>query len=193
MSKKKILLLTGDYGEDYEIMMPFQMLQVAGHEVHAVCPDKKNGDTVATAIHDFEGDQTYSEKRGHNFALNYDFNKVNENDYDALVLAGGRAPEYLRLNDKIIKITKHFAENNKPIAAVCHGPQIMAAAGVVNGKRMTAYPAVGPELKNAGADFVDADVTDAVVDGNWVTSPAWPGHVKWIAEFLKVLGTKIEP
>lgn len=193
MSAKKILFLTGDYGEDYEIMVPFQMLQMVGHPVHAVCPGKKSGETVATAIHDFEGEQTYSEKRGHNFALNFDFDNVEPENYDALVIAGGRAPEYLRLNEKIIAIARHFANQDKPIAAVCHGPQILAAANVIKGKRMTAYPAVGPELTNAGADYVDVDVTEAVVDGKLVTSPAWPGHVNWMAEFMKVLGTRIEP
>lgn len=193
MAKKKILLLTGDYAEDYETMVSFQMLTMVGHEVHAVCPDKKAGDTVPTSIHDFEGDQTYSEKRGHNFALNYDFDKVKAESYDALVIAGGRAPEYLRLNDKIIAIAKHFADTDKPIAAVCHGPQILTAADVVRGKKMTAYPAVGPELTLAGAEYVAVTPDEVVVDGNMVSSPAWPGHPKWIAAFLKVLGTEIIP
>ncbi len=193
MAKKNILLLTGDYAEDYETMVPFQMLTMVGHEVHAVCPDKKAGETVVTSIHDFEGDQTYSEKRGHNFALNFDFDKVAPENYDALVIAGGRAPEYLRLNEKIIAIAKHFGDNNKPIAAVCHGAQILTAADVVKGKKMTAYPAVGPELKIAGAQYEEVSPDEVVVDGNMVSSPAWPGHPKWIAAFLEVLGTKITP
>lgn len=189
---KKILFLTGDFAEDYETMVPFQMLQMVGHEVHAVCPDKKKGDTIKTAIHDFEGDQTYTEKPGHLFALNYSFEDVKPENYDAIALAGGRAPEYLRRNDRVIEIVKHFAEHDKPIAAVCHGIQILTAADVVRGKKLTAYPAVGPEVTLAGGEFVDVPATEAVVDGKLVTSPAWPGHVKWIAEFLKVLGTKIE-
>jgi protease I len=189
---KKILFLTGDFAEDYETMVPFQMLQMVGHEVHAVCPDKKKGDTIKTAIHDFEGDQTYTEKPGHLFALNYSFDDVKPENYDAIALAGGRAPEYLRRNDRVIEIVKHFAEHDKPIAAVCHGIQILTAADVVRGKKLTAYPAVGPEVTLAGGEFVDVPATEAVVDGKLVTSPAWPGHVKWIAEFLKVLGTKIE-
>ena len=190
--KKNILFLTGDYAEDYETMVPFQMLTMIGHEVHAVCPDKKKGETIITAIHDFEGAQTYSEKPGHHFALNYSFSDVDPTKYDALVIAGGRAPEYLRLNEKVIEIVKHFANSHKPIAAICHGIQILTAAQVVNGKRLTAYPAVGPEVELAGGTFVSVPATEAVVDGTLVTSPAWPGHPRWIAEFLKVLGTKIE-
>lgn len=190
--KKNILFLTGDFAEDYETMVPFQMLLMVGHEVHAVCPDKKKGDYVTTAIHDFDGYQTYSEKPGHRFVLNYSFADVDAAKYDAIVLAGGRAPEYLRLNQKVIELVKHFADNNKPIAAICHGIQILTAANVVKGKKLTAYPAVGPEVTLAGGTFVDVAATEAVVDGNLVTSPAWPGHPKWIAEFLKILGTKIE-
>ncbi len=189
---KKILFLTGDFAEDYETMVPFQMLQMVGHEVHAVCPDKKKGQTIKTAIHDFEGDQTYTEKPGHHFQLNYSFDDVKPENYDALAIAGGRAPEYLRLNKRVIEIAKHFAEHDKPIAAVCHGIQILTAANVVKGKKLTAYPAVGPEVVLAGGEYVEVPATEAVVDGNLVTSPAWPGHVKWIAAFLKLLGTKIE-
>ncbi len=192
MSAKKILFLVGDFGEDYETMVPFQMMQMVGHEVHAVCPDKKKGDFIATSIHDFDGFQTYSEKRGHNFVLNADFSAVDPVNYDALMIAGGRAPEYLRLNDKIISITQHFAELGKPIAAICHGIQILTAADVVRGKKLTAYPAVGPEVTLAGGEFVSIPETEAVVDGNWVTSPAWPGHPKWIRAFLEILGTEIK-
>ena len=192
MARKKILFLVGDYAEDYETMVPFQMMQMVGHEVHAVCPDKRSGDKIATAIHDFETEQTYSEKRGHNFELNGTFDLVDPSQYDALMIAGGRAPEYLRLYKRVIEIVKHFAQNDKPIAAVCHGIQILTAADVVRGKKLTAYPAVGPEVTMAGGEFVQVPATDAVVDGKLVTSPAWPGHPKWIAAFLQVLGTKIE-
>ncbi|MFT2008987.1 DJ-1/PfpI family protein [Pontibacter sp. 13R65] len=191
-NKRKILFLTGDFTEDYETMVPFQMLQMVGFEVHAVCPDKKKGDIVKTAIHDFEGDQTYTEKPGHHFQLNYSFSDVNLSDYDGLVIAGGRAPEYLRLNPKVLEMTRYFMENNKPLAAICHGIQILTAARVVNGRRLTAYPAVGPEVELAGGTYVDVPVTDTVVDGNLVTSPAWPGHASFIREFLQVLGVKIE-
>ncbi|MEJ2422422.1 MAG: DJ-1/PfpI family protein [Acidobacteriota bacterium] len=191
MMGKKILMIVGDYGEDYEIMVPFQALQMLGHTVHAVAPDKKKGETIRTAIHDFEGDQTYSEKRGHNFALNADFNQIRPSDYDALVLPGGRAPEYVRLNPKVVESVQHFAQAQKPMAVICHGAQILAAAGVLKGRRLTAYPAVGPEVKAAGGEFVDVPVNQAVVDGNLVTSPAWPGHPEWLAKFAQVLGTKI--
>ncbi|RAJ75055.1 protease I [Chitinophaga dinghuensis] len=191
MAQKKILLLTGDYAEDYETMVPFQMLQMIGHEVHAVCPDKGAGDKIKTAIHDFEGDQTYSEKPGHGFVLNAAFNDIKVADYDALVIAGGRAPEYLRLNKQVLEVVKHFFANDKPVAAVCHGIQILTAADVVRGRKLTAYPAVAPEVTAAGGEYVTVNVTEAVVDGKLVTSPAWPAHPQWIAAFLKVLGTTI--
>ena len=189
---KKILFLTGDFAEDYETMVPFQMLQMVGFEVHAVCPGKKKGETVKTAIHDFEGDQTYSEKPGHHFMLTYSFDEVNTVDYEGLTIAGGRAPEYLRLNEDVLRIVKYFMENNKPVAAICHAPQILAAAGVLKGRKLTAYPAVGPEIMLAGGEFVSVAPSEAVVDGNLVTSPAWPGHPKFIEAFLKVLGVKIQ-
>ena len=193
MAQKKLLMLVGDYVEDYEVMVPFQMLLMVGHQVDAVCPDKKTGDTIATAIHDFEGEQTYSEKRGHNFRINADFDSINESDYDGLVVPGGRAPEYLRLNVRVLEIVRHFAEAEKPIAAICHGPQILAAAGVLSGKQCCAYPAVAPEVTNNGGNFAPPNETfdNAVVDGNLVTAPAWPAHPAWIREFLKVLGTNV--
>ncbi|MDR7131403.1 protease I [Algoriphagus sp. 4150] len=189
---KKILFLTGDFAEDYETMVPVQMLEMVGYEVHSVCPGKKKGETIKTAIHDFEGDLTYTEKPGHNFMLSYSFDQIDVDDYVGLAIAGGRAPEYLRLNKKLLEIVKHFFDTNKPVAAVCHGIQILTAAGVVKGRKLTAYPAVGPEVTIAGGEYQDIPATDAYVDGNLVTSPAWPGHPAWIREFLKVLGAKIE-
>jgi protease I len=150
MARKNILMLVGDYVEDYEVMVPFQALMMVGHSVHAVCPGKKAGEVVQTAIHDFEGDQTYSEKRGHNFALNATFDSVKAEDYDALVIPGGRAPEYIRLNAKVLEIVRHFANAKKPIAALCHGAQVLAAAGVLEGKKCSCYPAVSPEVTLAG-------------------------------------------
>lgn len=193
MSAKKILLLAGDFVEDYEVMVPFQMLLMVGYEVHAVCPGKKPGDVVRTAIHDFEGDQTYSEKPGHNFAINYDFDKVNTADYVGLVIPGGRAPEYLRLNPRILEIVREFDAAKKPIAAICHGPQILTAAGVLKGRKSTAYIAVKPDVEGAGGCWepINDTFSNAVVDGNLVTAPAWPAHPAWIAAFLKVLGAKI--
>jgi len=192
MSKKSILMLVGDYVEDYEVMVPFQALLMVGHTVHAVCPGKKSGEFVRTAIHDFEGDQTYSEKRGHNFSLNATFDQIKEQDYDALVLPGGRAPEYIRLNPRVLEIARHFANAKKPIAAICHAAQILAAAGVLKGRKCSAYPAVGPDVTSAGGTFADIGITEAVVDANLVTAPAWPAHPAWLAKFLGVLGTKIE-
>jgi len=188
---KKILMLVGDYVEDYEVMVPFQALQVVGHTVHAVCPDKKANDKVRTAIHDFEGDQTYSEKPGHNFQLNATFDEVRPEDYDALVIPGGRAPEYIRLNERVLEITRHFFEADKPVAAICHGAQVLAAAGVLEGRSCSAYPAVGPDVTRAGGRYADIAVTDAHVDGKLVTAPAWPAHPAWLAKFLEVLGTRI--
>jgi protease I len=193
MAAKKILLLAGDFVEDYEIMVPFQALQMVGHTVHAVCPDKKAGETVRTAVHDFEGDQTYSEKPGHNFTLNATFDEIKVADYDALVIPGGRAPEYIRLNDTVLEIVQHFAESQKPIATICHGAQVLAAAGVLKSKSCSAYPAVGPDVKTSGGEYIDIPVDQAHVDGNLVSAPAWPAHPDWLAKFLNVLGTKIEP
>ncbi len=191
MAAKKILMLVGDYVEDYETMVPFQALSMVGHSVHAVCPDKRAGQSVRTAIHDFEGDQTYSEKPGHNFALNFDFDKVRAEDYDALVVPGGRSPEYLRLNARVIELVKAFDAAKKPIAAVCHGAQLLAAAGVLKGRACSAYPACGPEVTLAGGEYVDIPVDQAHVDGHLVTAPAWPAHPAWLAKFLDVLGTRI--
>ncbi len=193
MAAKKILMLVGDYVEDYEVMVPFQALLMVGHTVHAVCPDRTAGQTVRTAIHDFEGDQTYSEKRGHNFTLNATFAEVQPESYDALVIPGGRAPEYLRLNEEVLRMVRHFAEVKKPIAAICHGAQLLAAAGVVEGRSCSAYPAVGPEVKSAGGRWVDVGFERAHVDGNLVTAAAWPAHPQWLSRFLNVLGTRIEP
>jgi protease I len=193
MAAKKILLLAGDFVEDYEIMVPFQALQMVGHTVHAACPGKKAGEIIRTAVHDFEGDQTYSEKPGHNFTLNATFDEIKATDYDALVIPGGRAPEYIRLNETVIKIVQHFAQAKKPIAAICHGAQLLAAAGVLKGKSCSAYPAVGPDVRTSGGEYVDIAVDQAHVDGNLVSAPAWPAHPVWLAKFLKVLGTKVEP
>ena len=183
----KLLMLGGDYVEDYEVMVPFQALQMVGHTVHAICPGKKSGEFVRTAIHDFEGDQTYSEKRGHNFVLNATFDGIKPQDYDALVIPGGRAPEYLRLNPKVLEIVRYFAEADKPIAALCHGAQILAAARVISGKRVNAYPACQPDVELAGGTFVSVEITGAVADGKLVTGPAWPAHPAWLAKFLEVL------
>ncbi len=192
MPAKKILLLAGDFVEDYEIMVPFQALLMVGHRVDAVCPGKKAGQAVRTAVHDFEGDQTYTEKRGHNFTLNATFDLVKPEEYDALVIPGGRAPEYLRLSEQVLKVVRHFADKAKPIAAICHGIQILTAAGVLEGRSCTAYPAIEPEVKAARGKFVHIPIDGAVVDGNLVTAPAWPAHPQWLAKFLQVLGTKIE-
>lgn len=193
MAVKKILMIVGDFVEDYEVMVPFQALLMIGHTVHAVCPEKRAGDKVRTAVHDFEGDQTYSEKPGHNFTLNASFDEIRAEDYDALCLPGGRAPEYLRLNKRVLEIVRHFHEVDKPIAAVCHALQILAAADALQGKSCTGYPAVGPEVVKAGGKWLDIDVDKAHAEGNLVTAPAWPAHPDWLAKFLNVLGTRIEP
>ncbi|MCH2595461.1 MAG: DJ-1/PfpI family protein [Pirellulales bacterium] len=182
-----ILILVGDYVEDYEVMVPFQALQMVGHTVHAICPDKQAGESVRTAVHDFEGDQTYSEKRGHNFVLNASFADTNPADYDALVVPGGRSPEYLRLNPQVLAMVQYFSKADKPIAAICHGAQLLAAADVLRERRTTAYPACAPEVQAAGGEYVEVAISEAVVDGNLVTAPAWPAHPKWLAELQKVL------
>ncbi|MBN0986200.1 DJ-1/PfpI family protein [Amphritea pacifica] len=187
MSNKKILMITGDFTEDYETMVPFQTLLAVGHQVDAVCPDKASGDTVATAIHDFEGDQTYSEKRGHNFTLNATFADIDPADYDALVIPGGRAPEYLRLNPEVLAMVRHFFTTNKPVAAICHGAQLLAAAGVLEGRKCSAYPACMPEVNQSGGVYAEIAIDAAVTDGNLVTAPAWPAHPAWLAQFMALL------
>jgi len=183
----KVLMITGDFVEDYENMVPFQALQAMGHRVDAVCPHKKAGDTIATAIHDFEGDQTYSEKRGHQFTLNATFADIKSADYDGLYLPGGRAPEYLRLNDQVIGLIQEFCTANKPVAAICHAAQLLTAAGVVSGKKLSAYPACAPEVRAAGAEYVDLQMDDAITDGNFVSGPAWPAHPEFLRQFHKLL------
>jgi len=192
MATKKILMITGDFTEDYETMVPFQALLMVGHAVDAVCPGKKAGESVKTAIHDFEGDQTYSEKPGHNFTLNASFADIDPTAYDALVIPGGRAPEYLRLNPAVIAAVRHFMTTGKPVAAICHGAQLLAAAGVLQGRSCSAYPACAPEVAAAGGSYAEIPVDKATVDGNLVTAPAWPAHPDWLAKFLKVLGSRIE-
>ena len=191
MPAKNILMLVGDYVEDYEVMVPFQALLMVGHKVHAACPGKKSGEKVRTAIHDFEGDQTYSEKRGHDFALNATFADVKAKDYDALLLPGGRAPEYLRLDPKVLDSVRHFFTANKPVAAICHAIQILVTADVLKGRVCTAYPAIGPDVKTCGGTYEAIGIDKAITDRNLVTAPAWPAHPEWLAQFLKVLGTTI--
>ena len=191
MALKTILMIVGDFGEDYEIMVPFQALAMVGHQVDAVCPEKKTGDTIKTAIHDFEGDQSYTEKPGHLFTLNADFDAVDAERYDALLLPGGRAPEYLRLNARVLELVRYFAKESKPIASICHGAQILAAAGVLKGRYCAAYPAVGPEVTAAGGHYMDLKMDRAHVDGNLITAAAWPAHAEWLARFLGALETRI--
>ena len=193
MSKKRILMIVGDYVEDYEVMVPFQVLQMVGHVVHVVCPDREDGEQVVTAIHDFGDDDTYSEKRGHNFTLNETFDDIDVTEYDALIIPGGRAPEYLRMDEYVIDMVKHFGDEEKPIAAICHGLQILISAGVIDGKRCTGYPTLETDIVNAGGDWVDIDEEEALVDGNLVTAQMWTAHPEWLVAFLEILGTKIEP
>ena len=185
---QQILMIVGDFGEDYELMVPYQALEAVGHDVDTVCPDKEAGETVKTAIHDFRGDQTYLEERGHDFEVTTTFDAVDPADYDALVVPGGRAPEYLRTYDVVLDSVRHFFEAEKPVAALCHGPQILAAAGVLDGYEMTAYPAVRPEVEAAGCSWVDG----VTVDGNLVTGQAWPDHPEWLAEFMDLLDAESE-
>lgn len=191
MAAKKILMIVGDYAEDYETMVPFQTLLAVGHAVDAVCPGKAAGDQVATAIHDFEGQQTYSEKRGHNFTLNATFEGVSAAAYDGLVIPGGRAPEYLRLDANVLALVRDFDAASKPIAAVCHGAQLLAAAGVLKGRRCSAYPACRPEVELAGGTYAEIPIDGAVTDGHLITAPAWPAHPAWMNQFLAALGTRI--
>jgi protease I len=164
---------------------------MVGHKVDAMCPGKAKGDHVLTAIHDFEGAQTYSEKPGHRFTLNATFDAIKPEDYDAVVIPGGRAPEYLRMDPRVIKAVQHFAQANKPIAAICHAAQLLAAADVIRGRKLSAYPACAAEVRLAGGEYAEIGMDQAITDGNLVTAPAWPAHPAWMRQFLAVLGTKI--
>ena len=190
MSDARILMLVGDYAEDYETMVPFQALQMVGYEVDAVCPDKEAGDICPTAIHDFVGDQTYRETPGHNFELNATFADVDTDEYDALLIVGGRAPEYIRLYEKVLEYVRDFDADNRPIAAICHAAQVLAAAGTIEGRRISAYPACEPEVRLAGAEYVELPMTDAIVDDNYVTAPAWPAHPAWLSKFRDVIESR---
>ncbi len=189
----KILIIAGDFVEDYELMVPYQMLQLLGCEVDVVCPDRRAGDFIKTAIHDFEGDQTYSEKPGHRFTLNAELDEAatQQSTYDGLYLPGGRSPEYLRLDQRVLDLVRHFFEAAKPVAAICHGIQLLTAARVISGRRCTAYPACGPEITLAQGQYVATPVNEAYVEGNLVTAPAWPAHAALIGEFAKLLGITI--
>eukprot|EP00475_Leptophrys_vorax_P024096 TRINITY_DN3314_c0_g1_i11.p2 TRINITY_DN3314_c0_g1~~TRINITY_DN3314_c0_g1_i11.p2 ORF type:complete len:391 (+),score=29.49 TRINITY_DN3314_c0_g1_i11:189-1361(+) len=191
-SDKRVLVLCGDFMEDYEVMVPVQAMQALGYRVDAVCPGKKSGDTCKTAIHDFEGDQTYTEKPGHNFALTADFDSVNVDDYDALVVPGGRAPEYLSLNARVLEIVQQFDAKQKPIASICHGQQILAAANVLKGKKCTAYPAVKPTVVLAGGVWQEPEpISKCFTDSNLITGAAWPAHPEFIAQLMVALGTRV--
>jgi len=188
---KKVLLIVGDYVEDYEAMVPFQAMGSVGIEVDAIAPDRKSGEVVPTAVHDFTGDQTYKELRGHNFAINKNFDEVDPAEYDGLYIAGGRSAEYIRLNKRVLEITKHFFDTDKPVAAICHGIQVLTAAKVLSGRTLTAYVAVGPDIELAGGTWKNIPADQAIVDRNLVTSPAWPGHQAILKEFYKLLGIVI--
>ena len=164
------MIITGDFVEDYEIMVPFQILVMTGHTVHAVCPGKKSGEKIITAVHDFETEQTYSEKRGHYFTLNCTFDDVKVEEYDALLIPGGRAPEYLRMNDKVLDMVKHFLTKDKPIASICHGIQLLTATGLVKGRMLTCYPACSFEVIHSGGIYTDTGLDKAHVDKNIVTA-----------------------
>lgn len=188
---KKILMLVGDYAEDYETMVPFQFLTGLGYTVHAVCPNKKTAIILRRLFMILKVSKLIAKKRGHNFAINYDFDAVNTEDYVGLVIPGGRAPEYLRMNERVVEIVREFDRVKKPIAAVCHGAQLLAAADILKDRLCSAYPACAAEVKLAGGQYADIAVTEAVTDGHLVTAPAWPAHPAWLAQFVKVLGAKI--
>ena len=192
MAAKQILFLVGDFAEDYEVMVPFQALSMLGYVVHAVCPEKRAGDQIKTAIHDFEGHQTYTEKPGNNFTLNATFADADAKDYHALMLTGGRAPEYLRLDPRVIALVRAFAAESKPIAAICHAVQILAAADVIRGRRVSGYAACAPEVRLAGGEYVETPPDGAVRDGNLVTGFAWPAHPQWLSLFLAALGARVD-
>ncbi|GAA0463373.1 protease [Actinoplanes capillaceus] len=181
----KILILTGDAAEDLEVMYPYQRLLEEGYEVHIAAPSAKK---LQFVVHDFvDGFDTYTEKPGHGWPADLAFADVDPAGYAALVLPGGRAPEYIRNDEDCLRIVRHFAAADKPIAALCHGPLVLAAAGVLSGRTISAYPACAPDVRAAGATFADSA---AQIDGVLVTGRAWPDHPAWMREFLTVLRGK---
>jgi protease I len=194
MPGKKILMLTGEFTEEYEIFVYQQAMEAVGHTVHVICPDKKAGDLIKTSLHDFEGDQTYTEKMGHYFTINKTFAEAEANpaQYDAVYCAGGRGPEYIRTDKRVQGIVRHFHEAKKPIFTICHGVQILIAVdGVVRGKKVAALGACAPEVELAGGTYIDVAPTEAYVDGTMVSAKGWTGLAAFIRECLKVLGTEI--
>lgn len=188
---KHVLMIAGDFSEDYEVMVPFQALSMLGLVVDVVCPNKRAAETIRTAVHDFEGDQTYTEKPGHLFRMTAAFFGVEPERYAGLYLPGGRAAEYLRLDREVLSITRHFMTGSQPVAAICHGVQILAAADCLRGRRLTAYPAVRPEVEAVGGTWVDAGPGETVVDRNLVTSPTWAGHPSILKNFVELIGVRI--
>jgi deglycase len=185
MPQPKVLILTGDAAESLEVLYPYQRLKEEGYEVHIAAPSKKK---LRFVVHDFEpGYDTYTEKPGYSWDADLGFADVNEADYAALVIPGGRAPEYIRNNSDCQKIVRHFFEQQKPVAQLCHAGLVLAAAGVLKGRQTAAYPALEPDITAAGAEFVNSE---AVVDGMMVSGRAWPDHPAWMREFIRVLKQK---
>ena len=189
--KKKVLMIVGEFCEGLEVYFAMQTLQMFGYYVDLACPEKNKGDALATAVHDFDGFQTYSEKRGHNIYLTLNWDSVNEKEYSGLFIPGGRGPEYVRLYERALEIVRYFANNDLPIASLCHGPQLLITAGICAGRKMTSYKAVKPDLVMAGAVFQDIPNSEAVVDGNLVTGVDWVGNGAVVRAFAELLGTKI--
>jgi protease I len=185
VSKPKVLILTGDAAESLEVLYPYQRLLEEGYEVHIAAPTKKK---LRFVVHDFEpGYDTYTEKPGYSWEADLAFADVNPADYAAVVVPGGRAPEHIRNNADCRQIIQHFFTYDKPVAQICHAPLALLAAGVLKGKRTAAYPALEPDVRAAGAEFVNAEV---VIDGNMISARAWPDHPAWMREFIRLLRKK---
>ncbi|WP_396667383.1 DJ-1/PfpI family protein [Microbacterium sp. R86528] len=178
----KILIITGDAAETLEVFYPLHRLQEAGYEVHIGAPEKRK---LQFVVHDFVDDfDTYTEKPGHTWNADIALADVNPADYVAIVVPGGRAPEYLRNNEEAKRIVRYFFEKNNPVAATCHGPLLLAAAGVLEGRTSAAYPELAIDVEVVGGVFENGG---AVVDGNLVSSRAWPDNGTWMKAFLEVL------
>ena len=181
----KVLILTGDAAETLEVFYPYQRLQEEGYEVHLAAPAVKK---LQFVVHDFvDGFDTYTEKPGYTWPADLAFADVDPEDYVALVIPGGRAPEYIRNDPDCQRIIRHFFSVDKPVAQLCHAPLALAAAGVLDGRRTAAYPALEPDVRAAGAEFVDGG---GVVDGLMVSGRAWPDHPAWMREFINILRAK---
>lgn len=178
----KVLILAGDAAEDLEVMYVKYRLAEAGHEAHVSAPTTR---PIKLVVHDFEeGFDTYVERPGRACPVDVPFASVDPSDYAAIVIPGGRAPEFIRVDPEVRRIVVHFFAEDKPVGTLCHGPQVPAALGLLQGRRSSGFPPLAPDIELAGGEYVDGA---AVVDGNMVSCRGWGDLAEWSRAFLECL------